>query len=468
MALKSYFKSVLFLIGNSMFSQPLAVEAVYWLLSVGLVFAFILALWQTSSASVPRPEASYSETYEIGDRAPLLGLRALACLNVFMGHWFMVVFGPNVPAQTPGEYALRASLSFSPWCGVWMFFSLSGYLMGKGFVTGRHSTDRNGLLKFYFNRVRRIVPVYLIAIFLVMALVKPELFDLRTEGPRNSLLSSILLDNAGGGAIGALWSVSTEFQFYLLAPFMFLLLWPLRDRPRFLIALGCVVLAAFCFTKFAILNSHHELWISYIYTPLIPNLDCFLVGMLTAYFVKYLRQRNLVINAGVQKGILLTVATQILLSLWSFHEMAGYEGFPGSSTRLYYLAAAPAVTAALTCGIILIFELSARPFAGLNILWRASAFLGSITYCLYVVHEPVLLSLRKIFPAKLEIADSIMIFPLGFVVAILLASIFYYLIEKRFDRIPFPGVKYRAVPTILPLPPASSIAVIAADRKSHP
>ena len=157
-------------------------------------------------------------------RDPLLGLRALACLNVFLGHWFMVVFGPAAPANTNGEYALRTALSFSPWCGVWMFFTLSGYLMGKGFVTGRHSVDREGLKKFYRNRVLRIFPIYFISIFLVAVFVNPTYLDFREPSAIRCLLQAGLFDQQTGGTIGALWSVSTEFQFYLLAPMLFLML----------------------------------------------------------------------------------------------------------------------------------------------------------------------------------------------------------------------------------------------------
>ncbi len=135
-----------------------------------------------------RPLDAYAD--ERSARDPLLGLRALACLNVFFGHWFMVVFGPATPANSHEEYALRTALSFSPWCGVWMFFTLSGYLMGKGFVTGRHSIDREGLKKFYRNRVLRIFPIYFISMFLVAVFVDPTYLDFRNSGAIQSFLEA--------------------------------------------------------------------------------------------------------------------------------------------------------------------------------------------------------------------------------------------------------------------------------------
>ena len=91
----------------------------------------------------------------------------------------MMVFGPTTPAASYARIrTYEPPLSFSPWCGVWMFFTLSGYLMGKGFVTGRHSVDREGLKKFYRNRVLRILPIYFISIFLVSVFVNLTYLDL--------------------------------------------------------------------------------------------------------------------------------------------------------------------------------------------------------------------------------------------------------------------------------------------------
>jgi hypothetical protein len=58
---------------------------------------------------------------------PLMGLRAMACLMVLMGHFFRVVF----PFSHEGVPKAAMLLLSPPWAGVWLFFALSGYLMGK-------------------------------------------------------------------------------------------------------------------------------------------------------------------------------------------------------------------------------------------------------------------------------------------------------------------------------------------------
>jgi peptidoglycan/LPS O-acetylase OafA/YrhL len=347
----------------------------------------------------------------------------------------MVVFGPTMPPHSTRDYILRTSLSFSPWCGVWMFFTLSGYLMGKGFVTGRHTVNRDGLVRFYKNRILRIFPIYFVSIFLVAVFMNPAYLDVRNPASLNTLLEAGLFDQQAGGVIGALWSVSTEFQFYLIAPMLFLLLsvgfkrnW---SRVTAVAAVGILI----GMTKLCILNRVPTLWHSRVYFPLLLNLDCFLAGMAASFAVNGLLKKRLYVPRGIAIGIVITILAQIGISSWSFHEMAAYEGVPGSATRLYYLSFAPGATALVTCLIIGLFELAKRtPSAG-NLAWRVSSFLGALTYCFYVFHEPVILSLRRLWPATLKINQAMIIFPFGFAVALAVACIFYYFVETRFDRL---------------------------------
>ncbi|MCO7519631.1 MULTISPECIES: acyltransferase family protein [unclassified Pseudomonas] len=192
---------------------------------------------------------------ERSERDPLLGLRALACANVIMGHWFMVVYGPAAPAQGSIDLALRYLLSFSPWDGVWMFFTLSGYLMGKGFASGRHTVDGAGLKKFYRNRMLRIFPIYFVAILLVGVLISPGSNDIRTHQGWSAILSFMLFDVHDNALIGALWTVSTEFQFYHLSPVLFLLLSRVAKSPAVILAVAAALLLALGNMKFYILGT---------------------------------------------------------------------------------------------------------------------------------------------------------------------------------------------------------------------
>ncbi|MFJ3153208.1 acyltransferase family protein [Pseudomonas protegens] len=431
-AIQSYYKIAITAQLSTIFSSwP---EGPYWAIRAALFVWFIAAVFKMP-ASNERP-ARMVDAYQAqrSERDPLLGLRALACANVIMGHWFMVVFGSVTPAENTIDLALRYLLSFSPWGGVWMFFTLSGYLMGKGFASGRHTIDGAGLKKFYRNRMLRIFPIYFVAVLLVGVLIAPGSIDIRTNQGWDTILAFMLFDVHDNALIGALWSVSTEFQFYLIAPVLFLILSKIAKNLAVILAATAVLLFALGNMKFHILGTHPELWHDHIYYPLISNIDCFVVGMFTAILANRAVRAGRYVKHGMVLAGSLTVAFQVFLSSWSFPEMASYAGFPGSATRLYYLSWAPAVTAVCVGLIIYLFDVSMRQRSILpNWFWRISTTGGLLTYCIYVFHEPVIMSIRRLYPATLSIKDAMYAFPVGLALILIVAYVFYESVEKRFD-----------------------------------
>ncbi len=61
------------------------------------------------------------------------------------------------------EYPIKelAFITIPGRMAVWLFFILSGYLIGFGFSSGRYSYDQKGLLDYYRNRILRIIPLFL-------------------------------------------------------------------------------------------------------------------------------------------------------------------------------------------------------------------------------------------------------------------------------------------------------------------
>jgi peptidoglycan/LPS O-acetylase OafA/YrhL len=130
---------------------------------------------------------------------------------------------------------------------VQVFFALSGFLIG-GILC---RTERAQLPRFYFNRVTRIWIPYAIAILLLLAmtLVKRQKVDLKmTEffvymatfvynyfGPPQLATARERMPLEGTG--NHFWSICVEEQFYLIAPFIVVLL------PRVRVALLLLVWA---------------------------------------------------------------------------------------------------------------------------------------------------------------------------------------------------------------------------------
>ena len=112
-------------------------------------------------------------------------------------------------------------------CGMVIFFCLSGYLMGKAFYSSRYSPDPAGIKSFYVNRAIRIdLPLCYFASFIVTLLVNPSLLQ---RGTLWQLWRPLLFMYYGyqTGPIGVLWALSVEMQYYVIAPFIFILLAPL-------------------------------------------------------------------------------------------------------------------------------------------------------------------------------------------------------------------------------------------------
>ncbi len=124
-------------------------------------------------------------------------------------------------------------------CGVPVFFVLSAYLITDLLQRERASTGRVHLRAFYMRRILRIWPLYfgLLALYAALGM---RFHGFRIE-PERLLLSCLLAGNwyiafhpAITTPLRALWSLSVEEQWYLIAP------WIARRFAARQCAAGCV------------------------------------------------------------------------------------------------------------------------------------------------------------------------------------------------------------------------------------
>lgn len=102
---------------------------------------------------------------------------------------------------------------------VLFFFVHSGYLMGKVFFMERYEIDGSGLTRFYKGRFWRIAPLLYVNL-LVCWLLLPSANPTTLE----ALGDFLFINNFTGRDINTVtWSLSWEMQYYLIAPFVFLL-----------------------------------------------------------------------------------------------------------------------------------------------------------------------------------------------------------------------------------------------------
>ncbi len=296
-------------------------------------------------------------------RPDIDGLRAVAVSSVVLFHY-------GFPGVSGG------------FVGVDVFFVISGYLI-TAITRGELGQGRFSLAAFYERRVRRIVPA-LATMLLATGLASPFVFlpeDLRllaksTEASAlfgsNILFSHLAADyfDADNLTLQPLlhtWSLAVEGQFYLLFP---LVLMPLARRPRATIS-ALAALAALSFALGAWGTVHSPVSAFY----LLPGRAWELLagGLLACLPIRIARAR--VADAAVGSGLAaIALAT-------TFYTAA--TPFPGAAALL------PCLGALLVIG-------------GGSVGGRASALLGAaplawlgrISYSLYLWHWPVIVLAR--------------------------------------------------------------------------
>ncbi|MDD5274197.1 MAG: acyltransferase [Methylovulum sp.] len=353
---------------------------------------------------------------------PLLTLRALACLMVFVGHAFAVIFTPETLPSSINYGAWL--LTPSPWVGVWVFFVLSGYLMGKGYFRERYTFTKEGVKAYFINRLLKIAPLYLVTVFICSALITPEIFQTKNLW----MLWNILLFNYDGSLPinpnGSLWTVSTEVHFYLIVPILFSVFSSV-DRKRALIFISIALVAALAYRGITVMTWGREVWYTLIYTPTFANMDLFLTGFLLNPLI---RSYKTTIKNGIAIGFGL---------FFLFYALQAY--IFGQAFVLHHQEAmillkgfGPTVTAISIAGVIAMFELGDRH--GEYRLGRKTEILGLMTYAIYVWHAPILTAIRNVAGPSSDLWSTAALSIIGIVVVLVVSTLSYYIIEVPFER----------------------------------
>ena len=394
------------------------------------ILAFCVVKMKGGVATIPASPPSKSDPPS-PSADPLLSLRALACLMVLMGHAFMVQFPPANLMEMVQNHSVIWLLTASPWAGVWVFFTLSGYLMGKGFFTGRYTLHDSSIYRFLANRLLRIVPIYYVAIVLVSILVYPEIFR-----PANlwMLFLILIFDYQGNlpiNPIGAIWSVSTEMQFYFLVPLLFLGLSLIARHAGKAIIIAPLLICGL--SEWAKSNPRFQFHpYQYLYTPLVSNLDCFIIGMMANPIVQSLRKTSFAKMASLGQAALLLGIFYLVISYSS-----ALVAFDGHKLEHFWVVA-PSLTALVIMAVMSLSELSppARYSEGIlgKLIVNTQTF-GVLTYCIYVWHAPVFISMQTIAPKSLSLLECLTYGSIAILFVAVVAVIFYYSVELPFDQL---------------------------------
>ncbi|WP_197277004.1 acyltransferase family protein [Sphingomonas profundi] len=292
---------------------------------------------------------------------PLDGLRGWAALMVVIGH--LHEFGINTFVTGPlGNY------------GVFLFFVLSGFLMGHLYMAKPINAGR---VRVYFAaRVSRIVPLYyatVMAGFLIGRLADPA-FPFAMNG------TQLAKHLTFGGSVSVFWSIGPEFQFYFLFP----LLWWIVSIPRAR-AEPWIVSAAFT-TILAV--TFRSMWPGIF---VLSKLHIFLVGIGLASLRRH-------IKGEIARGPLIAMqlsALLILMFLLLPQEIAGSIIYPTSKFDLKHNEYYQDFGKLFLLGWVVFAFTFESQLANVIFSNRVMKIIGKYSFSIYLLHVPIIYLLVK-------------------------------------------------------------------------
>jgi peptidoglycan/LPS O-acetylase OafA/YrhL len=331
-----------------------------------------------------RPAAPGGST---GHVAVMDGLRGIAILLVVLFHYWQLSFWA-IPIPGPGDRTLE-SVQYAGFLGVELFFFLSAFclfyphakaMVGLGPVPG--------LRHFAYRRAIKIVPSYWLALF-ALGVFFADLYPSNYQhGKLADLgLHLVFLHNLDewtqGSFDGVLWSLGVEVQFYVLFP---VLAWLFRRSP-WLTAAGMVAVAL----GYRQWERQQELADLPFHEHQLPAFfDLFALGMLSAFLLVWIRQREAV-ALRLRYAFTAVAVTATVLTLVMFDRLHAvrYDA-PAAVWQSHNRIWVGLLFA--TVAVASVFATSAWRRVLTN---RALLFLSAISYNLYIWHQAVGVLIRK-------------------------------------------------------------------------
>ncbi|MFO7563331.1 MAG: acyltransferase [Enhygromyxa sp.] len=381
-------------------------------------------------------------------------LRGFAAFMVLFHHGFWVSLGMHYgPPITWNNWPKAENPLFAPLIETHVFVTV--FFIVSGFIFTLVGFDKQlAYGKYMRNRVLRVMPVFLTALFFGIALF-PDRFEWDAF-----LTTATIFGDMSEAALRlhpvttAFWTVAVEFQFYLIFPFLIAIMNGQGWKPLvWMIALMLGLRTVGFFLGDSIRDLH--------YWHLIPGrLDAFLIGMLGARL--YMRWHDdpraaklgathplfggLVAALRERPGTTFFVALVVLFGWeWFLNQSGGYP------KQAWWKIWAP-TWESLVCVLLVLSYLAVAPR-----LWtplkRAFAFFGDMSFSTYICHfmvvglvigDPLdrekmpglMLPFHEWFPGIPPMLDATLnTLLLAFPAAIALSLLFFNGVERPFMRL---------------------------------
>ena len=324
------------------------------------------------------------------EHVPVLdGIRGLAVGLVLIVHGYNRGPDLNFPDSAQGHF-LDQLLRFG-WTGVELFFVLSGFLVTSILIENKRAGKP--LRIFYARRVARIMPAYFAAFSGVAALsfvsIGPLVDPVTADARENWVFYALALNNYFGWlgidasqaskALGPLWSVASEEQYYLLWPVLIHAL--SMDRLKYALpALLAVNIAARVCALEAGVSPND------VYVASITHLDGIIIGSMMAI------HREAAVSLLRHHAAWLLLAVGGVLAVFLF-----FAGDIDAGHRPIQIYGYPLI--AVFYSLLIVHAMN----GGIATRWLSSTplrTLGKYSYFIYLSHWPAMLVLDHVVPGE--------------------------------------------------------------------
>ena len=316
------------------------------------------------------------------------------------------------------------------WIGVDLFFVISGFLITGKLIESLGTA--NYFSSFYLNRILRIVPLYYL-VLVVFFFFLPWLLPAFVSGSVNQLLSqqvyywtfTVNFYNALYGwspnvMLVPMWSLACEMQFYLIWPFVVLIIYKI-DKRYFT---HILILFIFLTVLYRLSGNYKgQLSAAYTYVLLPSRLDSFCIGALLYVifndnnFVQLLR-----------KGWMCSFVAVLLALCIMYYQGQAWHLDAATTSKFGYT-----LDALFWAGIIAFVKSPGSRFFTkiFTSKWLVQA--GKYSYGMYILHVPVKVILLKLSGnTGLATSNYYLTMLISFVFTIACSFASYHLIEKTF------------------------------------
>lgn len=251
--------------------------------------------------------------------------------------------------------------------GVSLFLVISGFIFCV--ITNAGAKEIN-YKKFIGNRIFRIFPLLTVIFFIIITINREQ------STPMDVLRLLTLQLNTGNPTTGwghhifpsgPTWTIAVEFQFYLIFPFIISILHRMGIS-RIFIMMFCMIIVR----SMIVFTSDYHTY-NNLYHSITGRLDQFLWGIAFGYFYLKLNSKNISLIYSVMLA-LTGVTCLTLLMVFDNH------------TAIYKLLSFN--LEAMSWGLVLFSYLTIRLHIN-NKIDSILAYLGGLSYSLYLTHLPV-------------------------------------------------------------------------------